>query len=92
MVAMLDELLAQGAAVIQWDLRLTVAAAILSTFFLTQIVTSVRSNVALRRSGDGKTPPIMPYAVPVLGNLLAFAFDTKSLLGNIVYECASKLC
>ncbi|KAH7342494.1 cytochrome P450 [Rhexocercosporidium sp. MPI-PUGE-AT-0058] len=81
---MFDEILDQGVAAIQWDLRITVAIGLLSILALTRIITSVRSNVALWRSGDGKTPPIMPYAVPGIGNMLAFAFDTKSLLSTII--------
>jgi hypothetical protein len=81
---MFDEILDQGVAAIQWDLRITVAIGLLSILALTRIITSVRSNVALWRSGDGKTPPIMPYAVPGIGNMLAFAFDTKSLLSTIM--------
>ncbi|KAG4438382.1 hypothetical protein IFR05_006144 [Cadophora sp. M221] len=81
-----DEILDQGAAAMQWDLRITVAVGLLSILVLTRVITSIRSNVALRSSGDDKPPPIMPYALPGIGNMLAFAFDTKSLLSTIIHQ------
>ncbi|KAH7419535.1 cytochrome P450 [Cadophora sp. MPI-SDFR-AT-0126] len=81
---MFDEVLDQGAAAIRWDLRISVAAGLLSIVILTRLTTSIRSKTALWRSGDEKTPPILPYFVPGLGNLLAFAFDTKNLLSIII--------
>ncbi|KAK0125683.1 hypothetical protein ONS95_000314 [Cadophora gregata] len=81
---MFDEILGQGAAAIRWDLRISVAAGILSILILTRLITSIRSKVALGRSGDDKTPPILPYSLPGLGNLISFAFDTNKLLSDII--------
>ncbi|PVH80017.1 cytochrome P450 [Cadophora sp. DSE1049] len=81
---MFDEILDQGAAAFRWDLRISVAAGLLSIVILTRAITSIRSKIALWRSGDEKTPPILPYFLPGLGNLLAFAFDTKNLLSIII--------
>ncbi|KAL2075856.1 hypothetical protein VTL71DRAFT_799 [Oculimacula yallundae] len=83
---MFDEIVNQGVAAIQRDLRVTVVVGLLSVFVLTRIITSIRSNVALQLSGHGKTPPMMPYAIPGVGNMLAFAFNTKSLLGTIIHQ------
>jgi hypothetical protein len=73
---MLDEIMASGTSIAQWDWRITLLAASLSPFLLTYIVTWIQGHIAARRSGSGKTPPMVPYMVPLLGNLLGFAFDT----------------
>ncbi|KAE8443147.1 hypothetical protein EG329_002316 [Mollisiaceae sp. DMI_Dod_QoI] len=81
---MIDNVFEKGVAIIQWDVRLTVAVSFISIFLLTQVITSVRSSIALRSKGNIKTPPLMPYSIPGLGNLVAFAFDTQAFLTNIV--------
>lgn len=85
---MLDDLLDHGVNAIQWDLRVTIAVTILSVFAGTFILTSLQSNSALYGASGKKdavrTPPIMPYAIPVAGNLFAFAFDTRAFIGKIV--------
>jgi hypothetical protein len=48
----------------------------LAPFLLTYLITLLRGIVAVKRTGTGKTPPNVPYAIPLLGNLFTFAFDT----------------
>jgi len=81
---MFDEIIDQGAAAIRWDSRISVAAGLLSIVIFTRLITSLRSRIALWQSGSEKIPPILPYSLPGLGNLLAFAFDTKNLLSIIM--------
>lgn len=75
---MIDEILGKGTAMIQWDARLTAITGVLLIFVLTRAITSLRSNLALRGKGDDKTPPLIPYSASGLGNLISFAFDTKT--------------
>ena len=78
---MIDDVIDLGSSLILWDLRLTIVATFLALFAATQLITSVQSNVALK----GKTiPPVAPYAIPGLGNLISFAFDTEKFLTSIV--------
>lgn len=89
--AMIDNIIETGNALIQWDVRVTAIASFLLIFILTQVITSVRSTVALRAEGDGKTPPIEPYSIPLLGNLISFAFNTEAFLGKIMLVFESQL-
>lgn len=74
-----------GAAIAgEWDFRAKLALGIVAPFVLTQLITSIRSLLALWQNGDAKTPAIAPYATPFAGNLFAFAFDTRKFLDNIV--------
>jgi hypothetical protein len=82
---MLDDLIDRGTAAAQWDWRLTVVIAILSVFASTQLITSVRSTLAVWQTGEVKTPAIAPYAVPFAGNLFSFAFDTKRYFDRLLY-------
>ena len=66
--------------------RLAIALFLLyNIFILTITVTSIRSIFGARKPQDGfvKDPPIAPYSIPFLGNLYAFASDTKSCLSNL---------
>jgi len=74
---MMESLLEGGAAAAQWDFRITSVVIFLSVFVLTQAITTIRSYIALSQTGDSKTPPIVPYAIPGVGNLFPFVFDTK---------------
>jgi hypothetical protein len=78
--AMFDSLMGGASALARWDLRISIAVAFFSLFALTRFTTFVRSNLALRKSGEGKDPPIVPYSVPGLGNALALGFDTLGFL------------
>jgi hypothetical protein len=49
---------------------------LLAPFLLTYLTTWLRGTLAAKRSGTEKTPPLVPYAIPFLGSLFAFAFDT----------------
>ncbi len=81
MVTMLDDMIASGTALVQWDWRITLFAISLSPFALTYLITYLWATIAARSNGKGKSPPMVPYAVPILGNLLAFAFDTCRFVG-----------
>ncbi|KAF8855617.1 cytochrome P450 [Acephala macrosclerotiorum] len=81
---MIDDIIETGTAIIQWDRRATVIASVFIIFIVTQFITSLRSIIALRAKGDGKTPPIEPYSIPILGNLISFAFNTEGFLGKII--------
>jgi hypothetical protein len=56
-----------------------IAAICISTY----IGTLVRAFVAARSTHDSRDPPKLPYAVPLLGNLPAFLWDTKAFLNKI---------
>jgi hypothetical protein len=47
-------------------------------FVLTQAITSIQSHIALAQIDDAKQPPMVPYAIPGVGNLLDFVFDTTT--------------
>lgn len=78
---MLDNMVDRGLVAVSWDWRLTVAGAILSVFVVTRVITTLRSAVAFRATGTGKTPPIVPYSIPGVGNMPSFAFDTVNFFG-----------
>jgi hypothetical protein len=78
---MLDDIIDHSIAVMGWDWRLTTLGTILSVFITTRIITTLRSNLALQATGNEKTPPIVPYVVPGIGNMFDFAFDTRNFLG-----------
>lgn len=78
---MLDNMADRGLAAASWDWRLTVVGAVLSVFVVTRVITTLRSTIALRAIGTGKTPPIVPYSIPGVGNMLGFAFDTVNFFG-----------
>lgn len=82
---MLDEILAGGVSLAQLDWRYTVVFLALFPFVLTYIITSIRATVAANQKGDAKSPPIVPYAVPLVGNLWSFAFDTEYALRKAMY-------
>ncbi len=80
---MLDGIVERGRVAVAWDWRLTVLGPFLLTFVVTRLLTSIQSYQAQRVVGKEKKPPIVQYAVPVVGNLLDFAFNTKEFLGNL---------
>jgi hypothetical protein len=81
---MLESLLEGGAAAFQWDLRVTAVVLFLSVLVLTHVITSAQSHIALSQTGDAKTPPKVPYAVPGVGNLFSFLFDTKEFYSKMM--------
>ncbi|KAJ4291450.1 hypothetical protein N0V88_006045 [Collariella sp. IMI 366227] len=69
-----------GSPLLRWDGRLTlVVAAALLPIVLTYALTSLRAYWAqnVRRGGD---TPAVPYAVPLVGNTVQFAYDTEGFL------------
>jgi hypothetical protein len=74
---MLQSILESGATGLQWDLRVTTVFIFLAMFVLTQAITSIQSHIALAQIDDAKQPPMVPYAIPGVGNLLDFVFDTR---------------
>lgn len=74
----LESLLSSGLS--SWDGRLAfTAAAILLPVLLTYAVTFLRAKWIKNVRGKGDPPPV-PYAVPIVGNTLQFAYGTEGFL------------
>lgn len=56
-----------------WGMMLL--ASLLLAFILTYVTTFLRSSIAIRGQKVGRQPPIMPYWIPFLGNLLPYVWD-----------------
>jgi hypothetical protein len=80
---MFDDMVDYGRTAVYWDWRLTVVVSLLSVFVATRILTSIRSSLAFRATGVEKRPPIVPYSMPVIGNMLDFAFNTMQFLSSL---------
>lgn len=80
--AMLVSLLEGGASALQWDLSATMVVVFLSAFLLTQKITSIQSYVARSQTGEAKSPPIMPFAIPGVGAPLSF--DTEEFYTKMI--------
>ena len=65
------------------ELRYQIAIILLIVPFLTYSITSIRSAIALHAKGKRK-PPILPYWLPWLGNLIESRNPAK-LASNITY-------
>ncbi len=59
----------------QINRRKVVGLFIVLAFLLTYTITFMRSIVALRSKKHGREPPMAPYWIPFLGNLLPFIWD-----------------
>jgi hypothetical protein len=79
---MLVSLLEDGASALQWDLSVTMVVVFLSAFVLTQKITSIQSYVARSQTGEAKSPPSVPFAIPGAGTLLSF--DTKEFYTKMI--------
>lgn len=76
------EALLLGVPQLWWSGRLAfAAAAVLLPLIVTYALTSLSANWVKNVRGKGDPPPV-PYAVPILGNTLQFAFDTEGLLAR----------
>jgi hypothetical protein len=53
---------------------------LLAPFLLTYLTTWFRGIIAAKRPGTGKAPPLVPYAIPFIGSLFSFAFDTCNFI------------
>ena len=56
-----------------WGVML--AASLLLTFLLTYITTFLRSSISIKRRKVGGQPPIIPYWIPFIGNLIPYIWD-----------------
>ena len=56
-----------------WGVML--GALLLLTSLLTYITTFLRSSIAIKRQKVGREPPIMPYWIPFIGNLIPYVWD-----------------
>lgn len=65
--------------------KYAIGLSIILTFLLTYTVTLLKSKVALRSSKYGREPPIVPYWIPFLGNLLPFVRDPFSYCDETTY-------
>ncbi|KAF4624149.1 hypothetical protein G7Y89_g14024 [Cudoniella acicularis] len=82
---MLDSLLTQAAALTDtgWRVKAGAFVTLLFTIFAaTKLITSIRSSLAVSTKSKS-SPPLAPYSIPFLGNLVVFAFDTKAFLDGL---------
>ena len=56
-------------------------AAVVTAIYL---VSSVRGAQAVPDEGDGSQPPLLPYALPLLGHLPEFLWNTEKFLQRAV--------
>lgn len=71
---------------INHDWKLLAAAAITSMLFITYVVTSLQSVLAMNSAKqDGKRPPTVPYWIPFLGNVIFFFWNGPRLTAQVVY-------
>lgn len=59
----------------QYDRRNVIGLSVVLTFVLTYMITFIKSSIRLRSKKYGREPPMAPYWIPFLGNLLSFAWD-----------------
>lgn len=62
-----------------------IGLAIVLIFLLTYTITLLKSSAALRSSKFGREPPMVPYWIPFLGNLLPFIRDPFSYCEETMY-------
>lgn len=60
----------------------TTAMVLLIVPLLTNVLTTIKSVLALYGTGERK-PPILPYWLPLIGNLIPFARDTPKLASDV---------
>lgn len=71
---------------INHDWRLLAAAAVTSMIFITYVVTSLQSFLAMNSAKQhGKRPPTVPYWIPFVGNVISFFWDGPRLAAKVVY-------
>lgn len=58
-----------------YDWRKVIGLSIVLTFLLTYTITFLKSSIGLRSKKHGREPPMAPYWIPFLGNLLPFIWD-----------------
>ena len=63
----------------KYDWRFMVGILLLLIFLLTYLATSLKSKITT----GGKKPPIVPYWVPFLGNLIPFVWDPAGFCSKI---------
>ena len=78
-----DSLLSVAPVDLDW--RVTTIIALLFPFLLTYFLTTAQYLTATWSKKDGRSPPIVPYSIPLIGNLVPFLMDTERYLTNIVY-------
>ena len=57
--------------------------------FTTYIATSIQARWALRSSSCRKSPPVSPYWLPFVGNLVAYFSDGPDLVARLMYVLPS---
>lgn len=77
---MLTEIINYVLAVVHWDIRLSFLGALLLILVATRALTTQKSWAALKQTGTSRIPPIVPYSIPLLGNMLDFVFGTVNLI------------
>lgn len=73
----------------QYHGKTVIGLLIALTFLLTYTTTLVKSSKLLRSNDRGRKPPIAPYWIPFLGNLLPFVWDPFTYCAEIT--CVSHL-
>jgi hypothetical protein len=81
---MLDKLLERGAILLQWDLRVTTVLIFFSILILTRSITTIKSYGPFSKKGDTKSPRVVPYEIPGVGNMLPLLFDTCGFYSKIM--------
>ena len=79
---------------LQYDWGLVIGLAIVLTFLLTYTYTHLKSSMGLKSKKDGREPPIVPYWIPFLGNLIPFIRDPFTYCADItfVFHLYTRIC
>ena len=68
---------------LQYDRRVFIGTVLVLTFLITYLMTSLKSGIAIRRKKRGAKPPIMPYWIPFLGNMVPLLWDPSEYCSKI---------
>ena len=77
-----DFLTVSPALLASWEVSTALAIALL--FIVTYMATSLKSVIAIRGKKDGREPPIVPYWIPILGNLIPLVWNTAGFTSAFV--------
>lgn len=69
----------------KYDGRAIVASTVVTSLLITYAVTSMTAILALRSSGHGRRPPILPYWIPFFGSAGPYFTDGPRVAANLMY-------
>lgn len=75
----------------QYDRGKVIGRFIVLTFLFTYTVTLLKSSIAIRSKRNGREPPMVPYWIPFMGNLLPFISDPYKYCTEIKCDSTSLL-